>query len=453
VGLYTELVGGSGAKTQRVLYPTPGYSTYASTSDAGGRAIFAQDGRCFAVIGGTLFELSNVTTPVTRGTLLNNNAPATIASSGDAGAELWIVSASTGYVYNLAANTLASVASAGTVHQGGYLDGFFLALDTTTSTFKISDLLDGTTWDPTQVVQRSTAPDRWVALLVVNKYIWLFGSETSDVLYDAGSSPFPFAVVPGALVPMGTAAALSPADVNGTPVWLSRTSNGTGMVVRANGFGVPERISTHAVEYAIQRYTQIDDAESTVYQLDGHTIYKLDFPAAGATWCWDAATGDWHEEPYWNATDAVEECSRVRGHAIAFNVHLVLDRESGLVYQQSPDVYTDVGGAALRRVRRCPLPQLGKTGAYVSAGPLQVFMDVGVGLQSGQGSDPQAMLRLSRDGGRTWGIERWRTIGAVGNYQTRVLWPQLGGYREGMGVVELVVSDPVPVRILGAEVN
>ncbi len=61
---------------------------------------------------------------------------------------------------------------------------------------------------------------------------------------------------------------------------------------------------------------------------------------------------------------------------------------------------------------------------------LQVEFTPGVGLQTGQGSDPQAMLRFSDDGGFTWSNEIWRSLGAVGEYLTRAVWRSLGEFRQ-----------------------
>ena len=84
----------------------------------------------------------------------------------------------------------------------------------------------------------------------------------------------------------------------------------------------------------------------------------------------------------------------------------------------------------------------------VPHGALQVDMEAGVGLVTGQGNDPQAMLRWSDDGGHTWSNYHSRTIGAIGKYATRVIWRRLGIAFQR--VYELSISDPVKVVILGA---
>jgi hypothetical protein len=80
---------------------------------------------------------------------------------------------------------------------------------------------------------------------------------------------------------------------------------------------------------------------------------------------------------------------------------------------------------------------------------LQIQFQPGVGLTTGQGSDPQAMLRWSNDGGSTWSNEHWRSIGALGKYRNRAIWRRLGSARDR--VFEVVVSDPIKVVIVSAD--
>jgi len=72
---------------------------------------------------------------------------------------------------------------------------------------------------------------------------------------------------------------------------------------------------------------------------------------------------------------------------------------------------------------------------------LYLDMETGVGLQTGQGSNPMIMLQSSKDNGRTWSAERWTSLGAVGTYLTRVLWRRFGSARDY--VFKIRMSDPV----------
>lgn len=93
----------------------------------------------------------------------------------------------------------------------------------------------------------------------------------------------------------------------------------------------------------------------------------------------------------------------------------------------------------IRRMRRAP--HLVTENIWQFFHKFELYLQTGVGLETGQGIDPQLMLRVSFDGGRTWSNERWVTAGNLGKYTTRAEWRRLGRGRDA--VFEVTVSDPV----------
>ena len=455
---YVENIEVGNETFQNALYPTPGCSTLdtAPGGESPVRGITQQNDRCFAIVGQTLYELNSDYefkepgdfTSTTGLTVARDNNPATFAWNSDAGQEVFITSGDKGYVYDLATNALSEEISSG-ANQCEFLDGYFLALDDATSTLKVSGLNDGKTWEGSQIALRTAGSDPWQALVVTHRDIWLFGEETTEVWYNAGTSPFPFAPIPGAFLEQGIAAPFSAVRFGNTVMWLGNSEDGSGVVWMADGYS-PKRVSTHAVEYAIQQYSRdglsISDAVAFTYQEDGHIFYVLNFPTAKATWVFDAATQLWHERGTWNTSDCEFEAWRPQYHAYFKNKHVVGDRALGTIYDMSISNYTDAGGGEIRRVRRTP--HLDADNNYLVYNEMQIEIQTGLGLVAGQGSDPQAMLRWSDDGGETWGPERWVSAGKRGNYGTRAVWRRLGrGYDR---VYELVVTDPIPWRVIGA---
>jgi hypothetical protein len=116
------------------------------------------------------------------------------------------------------------------------LDGYFLVLDRSTSTVYQSDLYDGQTWGGLAFAQRSAMADRWQAMAVLNRDLWLLGSETSEVWYNAGTTPFAFAAHPSGVVMWGCAAPASVVAVGSSLLWLGARRLDTG--ARAHPSGV-----------------------------------------------------------------------------------------------------------------------------------------------------------------------------------------------------------------------
>jgi hypothetical protein len=448
VNWYPEQIESAAGKAAYALYPTPGFTVFANANRADTqpiRGLFAAEGRLFAMAQG-LWEISStgVWTGYLPGFAVDAN-PATMCSSGDGGNQLFITSGGRGYIFNLTTSATDGLTYITPVTMGGYMDGRFLAFDTGASKLRISDIYNGLSWPTTQFIQRSTAGDKWKAMLVRRPDIWMFGSQTTDVLYNAGIAPFPFAPRPDAQIPYGIAAPWSAAIVDNAPTWLSQTDQGFGIVLQSAGYA-PTRISTHAMEFAISTYAVISDAVGWSYQDQGHSFYVLSFPTQGITWVYDAATKAWHERGFWNSTARQYEAIHVQSHVYSFGKHLVADTTSGNIYQMATTLATETDGTGIRRLRRTP--HLSKTGDFVFHSGLQIDLEVGLGLISGQGIDPQVMLRWSNDGGKTFGNEHWQTAGQMGAYKTRVFWTRLGRARDR--VYELVMTDPVPWRIARA---
>jgi len=91
----------------------------------------------------------------------------------------------------------------------------------------------------------------------------------------------------------------------------------------------------------------------------------------------------------------------------------------------------------IRRMRRFPLPFNENKQMFLSR--LELIMQTGIGTALIE--HPTVMLRLSRDGGVTWGAERQMSAGAMGDYLHRVFVTRLGRGRNW--VAEVTVSDPV----------
>ncbi len=449
VNMYFENIESPGPSKRAALYPTPGVETLSTAAVTPGRAHFYEDNREFAVIGITFYEIDSFGALTSRGTVALDSNPATISSNGDGGGQLFITSGGNGYIFMLSTNTLTQIAALnGKATMGDHLDGYFLALDATTSTFYISNLLNGLTWvTGINFAQRSIASDPWKALMVVGRYIWLLGEVTSEVWYNVGTT-FPFAPYPSGLVQFGIAAQFSAAIADAQIMWLGNTRFGGGYVLKAAGFQ-PEIVSNFATQKAFDEYDKVSDAQAFAYSDLGHTHYILSFPTEDTTWSYDLQTRLWTERGTWSAPANKYLAWRPRWHVRAFNEHRLLDASGNAVYRMRSDLLTDVDGLVIRRLRRAPAMETENEEIYYTA--FELDLDPGQGTVTGQGSNPQVMMRMSDDGGKTWGIERWRSAGKIGEYQTRVRWDRLGRARRR--VFEVVMTDPAPWRLTGAYVE
>ena len=457
VNWYVERTEAPGASANLALYPTPGVTRVATATSSPGRGMLTCQNRIFAVLGDVFTEVDPATYALTaRGTVATDTRPATLCWNGDGGGQVFITSGDNGYCFDLGTNVFTQVRTGATT-MGAHLDGYFIALDAATSTIYLSDLLDGTAWDPTQYAQRSTASDPWVSMAVLDRYLYLLGTQTSEVWYDAGAFPFPFQPHPSGLMPVGCAAAFSTRVAGNQLLWLGATRDGEGQVYRANGF-TPEPAGTFALAVALEAYGIVTDAIGDSYTDQGHTFYTLTLPTAAVTWACDITTTleiggalRWTERGTWDSAQNAYDAARALFHCYvpSTSEHLVLDRNGTGLYRLDATSALDVDDQPIRRLRRAPA--LFNDNAWVAVPSFELLLEPGLGAATGPGSDPQVTLRISPDGGKTWGAERWRSAGALGRYGTRVRFLRNGRARRWMP--EVVVSDPVPWRLLGAVVE
>lgn len=452
VNWYVERISQQFAPTEAALYPTPGQSAYITTSDVGVRAIMSEiNGRAFAVVGTSFRELFATRTSTIRGTVAQNQYPATISYNGRSGNQLLIVSGGNAYCYDLTTNILTQVLT-GEATMGGMINSRFLAFNLNNGRVRMSDLNNGLTWNPLLFFERSIAPDPWQAMIVGSNEIWMVGEQTGEIWQDTGAFPQPFAPSSGAFFQYGILAPFAWYVAGDQIGWLSKTKLGQGQIVSARGT-VPIPISNYAVETAIATYARngsISDAEALAYQQDGHTFAVFSFPNARGTWAVDLDTSDWHERGSWDAANNRYDAWKPRVHGYAFNRHLVGERGTGTISEMDISFGSD-NGNVIRRLRIGP-PLWVKDSQRLTVSRLGLMMDTGIGLSAGQGSDPQVMLRASYDA-RTWGPQRQASAGLQGQYGRRVYFTRCGSSLK-CWVPEITVTDPVTAwRILGAEVD
>ncbi len=409
-------------------------------------------------IAGTTLTVSAVTSGTLRigqtidGTGVTDGTIIKAFGTGSGGVGTYTVSASqtvsSTTIY--AMNWTVLPANDGPFEGGGTVDitdNYFVYNKPDSQLWAASDLLSPIT-DPLSFASKDGSPDDLVSIIVDRREVYLLGEMSSEVWINSGAVPFPFTRIPGTSTQQGIAAQYSMSRMGNSFAYVSKNNRGEAMVVRMNGY-FPERISTHAVETTLVNQN-VSNAIAWTYQLEGHEVYVVTFPSIGTdglTWAFDNTTGLWHKWLYRNNQNEYE---RHRGNCCAFFNQQVLvgDYENGKIYQLSRNFYTD-DGQPIRRIRRAPHITSDLQRQYFHE--LQIQFQPGVGLSTGQGDDPQAMLRWSNDGGSTWSNEYWTTIGKQGKYLNRAIWRRLGFSRDK--VFEVSISDPVKAVIISANLK
>lgn len=182
---------------------------------------------------------------------------------------------------------------------GGVSDGFGLLMFLGSQNLAASNQKDLSTWDALSYGVSDSSPDNIVSLAVVHDEVYVLKQGHTEIWVDEGLSPFPFVLLPSTRIESGTCAPYSPAIVGEYLMYLTRNSQGQGIVASVSGSSLVP-ISTQAMVAEFDTYSNLGDAIGYGRQQGGHTFYVLTFPEADKTWQYDLTSSQLAGVPVWN---------------------------------------------------------------------------------------------------------------------------------------------------------
>lgn len=391
---------------------------------------------------------------VSVGTLLTASGPVCIRDN-NAGGYAVLVDGPNGYTFNLSTHAFALITDpnwmgADTV---AFIDGWWIFNKPGTQTFYTNQPVYSITFNGLYYALKDGATDNLVAVMEHKEMLWLIGEKTTELWYNAGALNFPFARLEGTLIQTGCNAAHSVSRIYSqgqeSLIWFGNDERGGNKIVLTRGFSCTV-VSTPAFSNEVAQYPITYDAIGYTYQEDTHEFYVLTFPSADVTWCFDTQTSILHKRLSYDPYAAKFHRHRSNCFMNFKGMRVVGDYQNGALYQLTRNAYTDAGWPLLAQRRACHFWDKGERGRVFMAS-LQLDFRPGVGNASGMGSDPQAGISISKDGGATFGQRTFRPIGKIGNYLNRTMWRKLGFGRDN--VIDLQIIDPVPRDLIGVTIK
>lgn len=452
------------SKEKKTLLGVPGKLALLTLSGQGrGGWVLPGDQQALVVMGSSVYLLT-ITTPATAttaavlsstliGSIGSSTGQVCIRDNASGGVAVIVDGTSSGYVYNIASQTLTTVSGGGFygADRLAFVDGWLIFNKPGTQIFYTSPLYwNGVdAFDPTYFALKDSSSDNLVTLCESLREVWLIGERTTEIWYDAGNQYFPFSRLQGISLQIGCAAKHSVTRFGPGLAWLAKSERGQNVVVATEGYQ-HSVISTEAVSNAINSYLVVDDAFAYSYSEGGHTFYVITFPTADVTWTYDAASKSWHKRMSYDPVSGVGHRDRANFYINFANQRIVGDYTNGKVYAMSRAYYSD-DAYPLVALRRTAHVWDGSMRERLFHGQIQVQFRAGQGLANGQGSDPQMMLRWSDDNCQTWSNQRQVPIGKMGETKSRAISRRLGQSRDR--VYEVSISDPVNRDIVGASLD
>lgn len=433
------------------LYPCPGLVTWARVP-TGAYEIRAMeviaDDTLLVVAGNTLYliDQDKIMTQVT-GTLDSVTGPVIVTSNwaDDPVVDTYVVLLDVveHKLYYILRGTTTLVEQAlpvGVVPTSlAYQDGYWLVSHQDSDNYYSSEAYDPTSWNATWYKSAEYKGDKLVRLFSSAAVLVMLGSRTIEYHANLGTGDLPvFFRQDGVGIDMGLSAVdavtLSPQGV----FWLDETG-----VPRYGAKG--ENLPHTQVSYQMDNFATINDCFAFSYTQDSHTFIVYTFPTEDKTYVYDVTTGHWHRR----SSGDTDSRWRANCYAKFVNKHLVGDsQQTGKIFELSNTTFTEDGDTMIA-LRSCPA--FSNKREYIRHNSLELRVEAGEGLVTGQGSDPQVMMTYSDDNGRTWSNELFASIGKMGEYRHRTTWTRLGRSMER--IYRFKISDPVPRIISGGYLN
>lgn len=449
VNLYLENDESKQGRDVAALRGCPGLVLLVTCGSGPVRGVRTVRGVLYVVSGDQVYSVSATLSVKLLGTI---NTSSGQVSMSDNGIQVIIVDGKNGYIVTTSTGKLSAITAAAFPSNPTtvtFFDSFFVVNQGNTQQWWVSASNDGTSWDGTNFASKEGGSDLLVGLIQVDRQLWLFGESTTEVWWDAGGGNFPFQRVDGVFVETGVASPYCMVLLDNSVFWLGADQRGQGIVYRSNGYQA-QRISTFAIETVLGNNT-ISDAIAYSYQANGHSFYVLTLPTADLTFVFDVSTNLWHERALYDPV--LGNFHRHQSNCADFfnGMNVVGDYQNGNLYSFDDATPTD-NGATRKWVRSWQaLPQGQNAGKEVFYSNLEIFAETGQAPQTGQGAEPMVSLRVSNDGGHTFPIELFRSMGKAGQTSAHIRFPNLGSSRNR--VFELSGTDPVVPVFVGAEID
>lgn len=408
VNMQPEFTYGGRQPVAMVTCPGLGSFSAATGTASEGRGAIAVNGALYAVIGSSLYKFTDAGVATNLGSIDGSGICGMSASL----TEIHISVFDTGFIFDIGAETITKITAAG--YPEGYttcfIGGRFVTEDPTPGTagrFYYSGLLDGSTWNELDFATAERKTDDALAVWSTAESLLVFGTRSIEFWVPTASG---FDPVTNAVLPYGLLSRWSIAEAAGAIFFLD--SNGQVRVMSGYNSQV---VSTTAVEALIG---MSETAEGCAYVFDGKVIYELS--TASATICYDLTTSQQVGKPMWFQKRASESRWTGRHCVFAHDKLLQLGYADKNVYELSRTTIPD------EREFTVMIPVDDDARRWSRLDEIELICRTGTGAIPD--TDPQVMLRLSRDNGYVKDEEKWEGVGTIGKYAERVRWRRFGRF-------------------------
>ncbi len=284
------------------------------------------------------------------------------------------------------------------------------------------------TWDALNYAEAEADPDTALAIASNANELFVWGSRTLQVF-----APDPIVgFAPGRALPIGTAAAYSPALLDQNFVWL----DGLRRFVLSDGRSY--QVVSGDIARELAEMDTVSDGWGWRAFLGRTDVYGCVFPAEGTTMVWQADAQRWSQ---WRSQDATTGALTNWGARCLYqwpekNLAL-LGLADGTIGKVDAEVYTDLGAEFPVEIRSGFVSR--GTDAYKSCDAVQFTFKRG---QVAPGTTPPVVLISWRDDLGGWTTPERFSLGNEGDNDPVLELRSLGTYRRRQWRIEFTGNAP-----------
>ncbi len=437
---YPELQDDPFVKDKYVLMPFPGYKLFGSSAGLD-RGMLEHKGVLYKISGTNFYSVASNGTHTVKGTV-SGSGQCVLTGMGDN--VLIATDAGLVYQYDGTAVTQITDSDLETPVSVAHLNNQAI-YDGDNGRFCTSSVGDATVIDGLDYAAAESNADDIVRVYTFNQRLFLFGEKTIEPWFNSGVGRPPFDKIEGGIITKGLAARMSVANNDSYMYFFADDRR----VYRISQVRDAQPVSNIALSHEFEGYSTVSDAIAFCFTIEGQNFYHLSFPTEDKTWCYSESVGQWFEL----SRSSTNGRDLANSHAYAYGKNLVADYRNSNIYEWDVNTY-DENGLPMTRERASGVLHGGLAGApgkELELNRFELILETGVGLVSGQGSDPVIMLQMSLDGGRTFGTEQWAKIGKSADFLQNVEWFGLGRFKEA--IFKIKTSDPVTYSIHSANAD
>ena len=449
LNLYRQRVMDGGV-TRYLLRPVPGQTVATDLEAVFMRRLSWIDGNMYAACGGKLFQADDAGFKFEISAIEDDENTTITGNTGKvltcAGGNYYVWDGST-----LTQPTGAAFSDFGSVETVG---NYSLLTERNGRRIQWTDLAAPGTFDALNFATTESGYDKNIRGMAIAGNYWVFKERSIEVWYETGlGGVSAFQRVQGGVINRGLRSFNLAAKTPDGAFFVGE--DGVAYIISGQAI---EPISSPAVNAAINEF---NPTHCFYYEDDGQKFCVVRFGDRPA-WCFDLATGEWHERAEgrtfdaWTAVDAAK----------SDNGNWVTARRGGTICSLSR-IQQDLGAHLHRRAvsktlregsRPFRVKELEFFGAFGEGGHTPYvgytlalgdgylgLLDYPYDMGDNGGNDTRLRYSVSRDGGNTFGRERLLNIGGRGEYQNRAIARSLGQFHRVTVRLDIAEDFEIPV--------